>query len=288
MPGTLLAAFAAPQVASRAMEMPRAVASNVEIRGSRILLTGASGGLGGSIARELARRGAEVVLTARRADVLDALSASTGGEVVVADLANPADVERLAAAAAECDILVLNAGVGDDPALADESPEHVDFVLDVNLRAPIQLAVAFAQRKLAEGRPASIVLVGSLSGLAATPNTRMYNATKFGLRGFAHALRQDLDGTGIGVSLVSPGFIRDAGMFAAGDVDLPPGVRTKSPQDVANGVVKAIESNAAEVFVAPVELRLGATFATVAPGWSAAIQKRMGVAEMKLPDATSS
>ena len=81
MPGTLLAAFAAPQVASRAMEMPRAVASNVEIRGSRILLTGASGGLGGSIARELARRGAEVVLTARRADVLDALSASTGGEV---------------------------------------------------------------------------------------------------------------------------------------------------------------------------------------------------------------
>lgn len=225
--------------------------------------------------------------------MLDALSTETGGEVVVADLSNPADVDRLSSDAAGCDVLVLNAGVGDDPALEEETSEHIDFLIDVNLRAPIQLAVAFAQHKLAqhqvaERRPASIVLVGSLSGLAATPNTRMYNATKFGLRGFAHALRQDLDGRGIGVSLVSPGFIRDAGMFAEGDVDLPPGVRTKSPQDVANGVVKAIESNTPEVFVAPVELRLGATFATVAPGLSAAIQKRIGVAEMKSPDTASS
>lgn len=270
------------------MELSRTSSSSVSIRGSRILVTGASGGLGGSIVRELSRRGGDMVLTARRRDVLDALSAETGGEVVVADLSNPHDVDRLSEDASGCDILVLNAGVGADSGVEDESSEHIDFQLDVNLRAPIHMAVAFAQHKLAERRPASIVFVGSLSGLAATPNTRMYNATKFGLRGFAHALRQDLDGSGIGVSLVLPGFIRDAGMFANGGIDLPPGVRTKSPQDVADGVVKAIESNPAEVFVSPVELRIGATLATVAPGLSAAIQKRIGTAEMKSPDTASS
>jgi len=253
----------------------------MQIRGKRILVTGASGGLGGAIVDELARRGADLVLTARRRELLEQLAARTGAEVVVADLTDRADVERLVGGSEGIDVLVLNAGVGGDTVLAEETPERIDAVIDVNLRAPIQMAVAFAQRHLEAGTPAQIVLVGSLSGLAATPVTRMYNATKFGLRGFAHSLRQDLDGTGIGVSLVSPGFIRDAGMFAEGGIDLPPGVRTKSPADVAAGVVKAIEANPAEVFVSPVELRLGATLATVAPALSAAIQKRVGAADMK-------
>ncbi len=251
------------------------------------MVTGASGGLGAAIARELARRGADLVLTARRRELLEALSAETGGEVVVADLADRADVERLSEDATGADVLVLNAGVGSDSVIEEETAEHVDAMIDVNLRAPIQMAVAFAQHQLEERRPAQIVLVGSLSGLAATPNTRMYNATKFGLRGFAHSLRQDLDGTGIGVTLVSPGFIRDAGMFAEGDIDLPPGVRTKTPQDVADAVVTAITSNPAEVFVSPLELRLGATLATVAPGLSATIQKRIGTAAMKSPDVAA-
>ncbi|UDY34805.1 SDR family NAD(P)-dependent oxidoreductase [Dermatobacter hominis] len=256
----------------------------MEIRGRRIMVTGASGGLGAAMARELARRGADLVLTARRRELLEALAAETGGEVVVADLADRTDVDRLAEDATGVDVLVLNAGVGSDTVIEEESPEHVDATIDVNLRAPIHLSVAFAQHLLAERRHGQIVLVGSLSGLAATPNTRMYNATKFGLRGFAHSLRQDLDGSGIGVTLVSPGFIRDAGMFAEGDIELPPGVRTKTPQDVADAVVTAITSDPAEVFVSPIELRLGATLATVAPGLSATIQKRIGTAAMKSPD----
>lgn len=253
----------------------------MDIDGSRILLTGASGGLGAAIARELGGRGARLVLTARRRDLLDRLASETGSEVVVADLSDRTDVERLSEDMAAVDVLVLNAGVGGDTVIDEESPDHIDAVIDVNLRAPIQMAVAFAQQHLRAGTTAQVVLVGSLSGLAATPNTRMYNATKFGLRGFAHALRQDLDGTGVGVSLVSPGFIRDAGMFADNDVRLPPGVRTKSPKDVADGVVRAIEQNPAEVFVSPVELRLGATLATVAPGFSATVQRRLGAADMK-------
>ena len=186
----------------------------MKISGSRILLTGASGGLGDAIARDLSRRGADLVLTARRGELLDALAAETRGRVVVADLAVRADVETLIEESRGVDVLVLNAGVGADVGIRSETAEHVDTTIDVNLRAPIVMSVAFAQHKLSVGEPGQIVMVGSLSGLVATPDTRMYNATKFGLRGFAHSLRQDLDGSGIGLTLVSPGFIRDAGMFA--------------------------------------------------------------------------
>ncbi len=88
----------------------------------------------------------------------------------------------------------------------------------------------------------------------------------------------------MGVTHILPSFIRDAGMFAEGGVDLPKGVRTKSPQDVADGVVKAIESNPAEVYVSPVELKLSSKFATVAPGASARIQKMIGVADRAASD----
>jgi uncharacterized protein len=253
----------------------------MQISGSTVLLTGASGGLGQSIGRSLVANGARLVITARNTAQLDALAADTGAEVIVADLCERRDVEGLIARSDGIDILVANAGTGNDLLLPDDTPDNIDRVVDVNLRAPMQLATAFAQEKLRSGRPAHIVFVGSLSGLAATPNTRLYNATKFGLRGFALALRLDLADSAIGVSIVEPGFIRDAGMFANSNTVLPKGVRTKTPADVARGVVTAIEHDRGEVFVAPLELRLGATFATVAPGLSARIQAKADTASMK-------
>lgn len=253
----------------------------MQINGSTILVTGASGGLGAAMARELHRRGASLVLSARNVAVLDELAAELGAEVLVADLADRSDVERVAARAASCDVLVANAGVGDDPSLGELDEDSIDFVLDVNLRAPIVLSNAYAKARIAAGKPGQIVLVGSLAGLAASPGTRMYNATKFGLRGFGLSFAQELDGTGVGCSLVLPGFIRDAGMFHDGGVDLPPGVRTKSPEDVAQGVVRAIEKNPLEVFVSPTELRAASTLATVAPGLSAFLQKKLNVAERR-------
>ena len=251
----------------------------MQINGSTILVTGASGGLGAAMARELHARGASLVLSARNVAVLDALAAELDAEVLVADLADRADVERVAARAASCDVLVANAGLGDDPSLGELDEDGIDFVLDVNLRAPIVLSNAYAQARIAAGEPGQIVLVGSLAGLAASPGTRMYNATKFGLRGFALSFRQDLEGTGVGCSLVSPGFIRDAGMFANNDLELPPGVRTKAPADVAAGIVRAITKNPTEVFVSPPELRLASTLGGVAPALSAAIQRKLGVAD---------
>ena len=118
--------------------------------------------------------------------------------------------------------------------------------------------------------------VSSLAGKVPTKGAPLYSATKFGLRGFAGALRADLAGTRIGCSVVFPGFIRDAGMFAETGTKLPFGVGTVSPGEVAAGVVRAIRTNRAELDVAPLALRLGALLGSLAPGLSATIQARTG------------
>lgn len=246
-----------------------------------MVLTGASGGLGEAIADALARRGARLVLTARRAAELEAIAARTGADVLVADLTDRGDLARVIEAARGADVLIANAGIGADVPIEDLTEADVDRSIEVNLRAPILMATEFVNARVAARAPGQVVFIGSLSGLAPTPMTRMYNATKFGLRGFALSLREDLVGTGVGVSIVEPGFIRDAGMFATSGMELPPGVRTKSPADVADGVLRAIGDDVAELFVAPVELRLAATFATVAPALSSKVQRRLGTAEMK-------
>ena len=253
----------------------------MDINGRTILLTGASGGLGIAIARDLAGRGAKLIISARNVAVLDDLAAETGAEVVVADLSDRADVAMLCTRAASCDVLVANAGVGGDPALTDLDDDAIDWAINVNLRAPISLANAFAHAHLAARTPGQIVLIGSLAGLVASPGSRLYNATKFGLRGFSLSFRQELEGTGIGCTLVAPGFIRDAGMFHDQGVELPPGVRTKSPEDVAAGVAKAIIKNPTEVFVSPAEMRAASTFGTVAPAITAMIQGRLGIQERR-------
>lgn len=246
-----------------------------------MLLTGASGGLGEAIARDLAARGADLVVSARREAELEALAAGTGATVLVADLTDRDDLARVLDAARDVDILVANAGIGADVPIEELTADDVDRSIEVNLRAPILMATEFVNSRLAARLPGQVVFIGSLSGLAPTPMTRMYNATKFGLRGFALSLREDLTGTGVSASIVEPGFIRDAGMFASSGIELPSGVRTKSPQQVADGVARAIRDDVAEVFVAPLELRLAATFATVAPALSSRIQRRIGTAEMK-------
>jgi short-subunit dehydrogenase len=115
-----------------------------------------------------------------------------------------------------------------------------------------------------------------LLGKFPSPSSSVYCATKFGLRGFSGSLRNDLHGTGVGVSVVFPGIIRDAGMFADAKVDVPGGVGTSSPDDVARGVVRAIEKNRGEVVVAPVAQRLLGALGAVSPGWFSGISRLAG------------
>lgn len=193
------------------------------------------------------------------------------------DLSSREAVARLGeeAAAAGVNVLVANAALPASGELVDLTQEQIDRILEVNLRAPIALARAIAPSMIDRGG-GHMVFISSLSGKAAGPASSLYSATKFGLRGFALGLREDLRPHGVGVSVVLPGFIREAGMFADSGVELPRGVGTKSPQDVAAAVIRAVTRDRAELEVAPIGLRIGASFASVAPGLVAAVSRRMG------------
>jgi short-subunit dehydrogenase len=249
----------------------------VELSGSRILVTGATGGLGQAIARALHARGAHLILTGRRVEVLDGLLAELGdrAESRALDLSDAGAVGGFCAEVGTVDVLVANAGLPGTGRLEEYSPEQIDRVLDVNLRAPIHMTNALLPGMLERDR-GHLVYISSMSGKVATARSSLYNGTKFGLRGFAYAVREDLRGTGVGVTTVFPGFISDAGMWADGGQELPRGIGTKTPEDVADAVITGIEKDRAEIDVAPVFVRSGGWLAGALPNLVSAINRRGG------------
>lgn len=189
---------------------------DLPLAGEVAIVTGASSGIGAATARELARRGTAVVLAARRVAELEAQVKrirDEGGEAlaVAADLAAASHVTSLVAATVTAfgrvDVLVNNAGVNWLKPLASSPPDRITSLVGVNLLAPILLTRAVVPGMLARHHGA-IVTVGSLSGRVAMEP--LYSATKYGLRGFSLALRRQLAGSGVSVSLVSPGNIKTA------------------------------------------------------------------------------
>lgn len=247
----------------------------MDVGAKTVLLTGATGGLGHAIARRLAAAGARLVLSGRRADVLGALAAEIGAEVAAADLSDPAAVRALAAAHTDVDILVANAGVPASGRLQTYDDEQIERALHVNLHSPIILTHALAPHMVQRGA-GHIVFMSSLSGKTATAGSSLYSATKYGLRGFGGAMRAELHGTGVGVSTIFPGFIREAGMFADANVKLPFGVGTKSAEQVAEATLQAIENNRGEIDVAPVSLKLGTLLGGIAPETAARVTRKSG------------
>jgi short-subunit dehydrogenase len=247
------------------------------LQGRRVLLTGASGGIGAAIAHLLHGRGAHLIVSARRVELLEELRRALGDrvEVAPADLAEPGAPVELAERAGAVDVLVAAAALPASGAFTGFSALEIDRALDVNLRAPVQLARALVPGMVERGS-GHLVFLSSLSGKAASVGSSVYSATKFGLRGFALGLREDLVDTGVGVTTVFPGFVSGAGMFAEAGVRLPRGVGTRTPDQVAAAVLRGIERNRAEVDVAPLPLRAGALASGLAPTLVAAIQRRFG------------
>lgn len=251
----------------------------MRINGSRILLTGATGGLGVALARALRAHGAHLILTGRRVDALASLATEIDAVSIAADLSKPADVTRLLDEAGPIEILINNAALPAVGRVIDFSEAEIARAVDVNLVAAILLSRAVTTQFVARGR-GHIVLIGSMAGRTTSRGSSIYNATKFGLRGFALAHRQDLHDTGVGVSIVEPTFVNDAGMYADSGVELPRVVRAVSPDDVSTAVIRSIEKDIGEIAVAPVEQKIQSSLGLVAPSIDARLQRVLGMGDV--------
>lgn len=245
----------------------------MDLNGSKALVTGATGGLGRAIAEAMAAHGSKLVLSARKAGELEQLAASLpgGGHTsVVCDLAEEGAALALLEQAGDVDVLVANAALPGSGRLESFSQDEIGRALRINLEVPMRMTRELLPGWQQRGN-GHFVFISSISGFASAPRASVYSATKFGLRGFALNLREDLRGSGVGVSVITPGAIRGAGMFADSGAALPPGIGTGTPEQVASAVVRAIERNKPEICVAPLLQRLLARFAMVLPEFSGRI-----------------
>jgi short-subunit dehydrogenase len=240
-----------------------------------VLVTGASGGLGDAIARACAARGAHVAVTGRREQTLRALADDIGAEVFCADLADEDAVARLADAVGEVDVLVSNAALPAGGTVDTFSVEELSRSIAVNVRAPMVLSRLLTPRMVAR-RQGHVVFVSSLAAAFPTPGLTVYNATKAALAIYGLSLRGELASHGVGVSVVYPGPISGAGMWAETGLAAPMGLPTRSPGQVGAAVVRAVERNQAEVSVAPVALRVGALLGRATPATFARLAPRLG------------
>ena len=229
------------------------------LKGAAVLVTGASSGIGEATALEFARRRARLALCARRLDRLQSVAErcrqAGAAEVVIrkADLSRPADARAFVATALQqydrVDVLVNNAGLGWRGRLAEMSQEQVDAMLDTNLKGVIWTTQAALPHML-EANSGVVINVASVVGFRAMPYSAVYSASKHAVVGLSHALRGELSGTGVKVSVVYPG--TTATEFFHGED--PGGVMTHPASWVARAIVRTARWPRRDVIIAPYRL----------------------------------
>lgn len=250
----------------------------VQLQSSTVLLTGATGGLGRAMAAALAGEGAKLVLSGRRLEALESLADGLDGDghrALAADLSDAAAGADLVERAGHLDAVIANAGIGGGTAIEDGDYEAIARVVRVNLEVPAAM-VAAALPAMIERGSGRFVLVASLAGKAAPGGSALYAATKAGLRAFGIALAKDLHGSGVGVTVLNPGFIRDAGMFADSGRTPPAGMGTATPEEVGDAVVRALRDERGEVDVAPPQQRGFVNLALHLPSLGARLERTAG------------
>jgi short-subunit dehydrogenase len=182
-----------------------------DLRGKHALVTGAASGIGRATAIELASRGAELSLVDIDGDRVEEtrrlIGALTKARCYVLDIADASAVDALAADVPPVDVLVNNAGVAVVAPFAETSAEDWQWMSGVNLFGPLRLTRALLPTMIARGS-GHVVFVASLGGLVAAPGMTLYSTTKFAIVGFGEALRLELAGTGVDVTIVCPGYVK--------------------------------------------------------------------------------
>ena len=254
------------------------------IHGLRIVITGASQGIGKALALAAARHGGRVLATARNAKLLDELAQAanpSGGciEVIPADVANPADRQRMVQTAIDrfggADILINNAGIGATGHFVDVSPDRLRQIMEVNFFGLTETTRAFLPL-LRLGRRPAIVNISSIAGKRGIPARSEYSASKFAVQGFSEALRAELDKDGIDVLLVCPGLTQtnfSQNMIERKALMAVDHMRGMTAEDVAEATLKAIERGRRET-VFTFEGKLMAFVARFLPGLADRIAAR--------------
>ncbi len=227
------------------------------LAGKTVLLTGASRGLGVYIARALAREKATVVCVSRSKTQLDItcdeITALGGKSVSIPfDIKNvsklPILKQLIHQSVGTVDILINNAGIEICQFFTDYSLDEIQSVLEINLVSPIELTRLFLPNML-KRRSGHIVNIASLAGKKGVAYSSIYSASKAGLIIWSDAMRQELVGTGVGISVICPGYISQVGLVAKNDFIVPHLAGTSTPQYVANAVIRAIKQNQAEIII---------------------------------------
>jgi dehydrogenase/reductase SDR family member 7B len=252
----------------------------MELRDKVVWVTGASSGIGEALARELAARGARLVLSARRVDRLEDVRRGCGEDrarVVALDLGEPASFPEVVGQAealfGRIDVLVNNAGVSQRSLFVETEPAVIRRLAEIDFLGPVLLTRAALPAMVARGS-GHLVFVSSLTGKVGIPLRTIYAAAKHALCGFADSLRPELWRHGIGVSVVAPGFVRtdisqsalegDGRAHGTLDAGIAAGI---SAQRCALAIVRALERERREVFVGLGRReRLALTLKALAPG----------------------
>jgi short-subunit dehydrogenase len=240
------------------------VANVKTIRGAHALVTGGSRGLGPQIAHALAREGAELTITARSEGALQEVAEALAAHSVRARPI-PADVG-----------LVNNAGIEQITSYVELSRERIEMMIHTNLVAPLLLSRLVLEKMIERGR-GHVVMISSLGGKKGSPYSATYAATKAGLIAWTSGLREELEGTGVGASVVCPGFVSEVGMFAVRSQPAPRILGTSTPEAVARAVLRAIRRDIGEIIVNPGPTRLMLAIEALSPGLACWVLRKSGV-----------
>jgi short-subunit dehydrogenase len=224
----------------------------MDINGAVTIVTGASRGIGKVIAGDLVRRGARVAVTARSEADLKTVADSIGAFPVPADVSNEEDRQRLVksveAELGPIGVLVNNAGIESIRAFAEMPEADIRDIVEVNVVSTMLLTRLVLPGMLERGR-GHVVNIASVAGKAIAPWNSVYSATKHALIGWTLSMRVELEGSGVGASVICPGFVAREGLFARWG-DEKTGRRSgafTTPEKVAAAVARAVERDVPEI-----------------------------------------